>query len=112
MVLRLLLHEEGSFLSGEIYHCCSHLLVMTHTFAIIIVVMSRQQLASGTTTCETPFLRFSLPFGSGEQDAEICYLHFLAFVEIAEGMYDHATFTTTTTRSGFFGGRDSGGGGG
>lgn len=114
MVLRLLLlHEESSFLGGEIYHCCSHLLVMTHTFPIIISIsiniMSSWQLASGTATCETPFLRFSLSFGSREQDAEICYLHFLAFVEIAEGMYDHATFLTTTmmnTRSGFFGGRD------
>lgn len=119
MVLLLLLHEESSFLGGEIYHCCSHLLVMTHNFPIIIsissiiiviiIIMSSWLLASGTATCETPFLRFSLSFGSREQDAEICYLHFLAFVEIAEGMYDHATFLTTTmmkTRSGFFGGRD------
>lgn len=117
MVLRLLLlHEESSFLGGEIYHCCSHLLVMTHNFPIIIIgiiIKSRQQLASRTATCETPFLRFTLSFGSREQDAEISYLHFLAFVEIAEGMYDHATFLTTTmmmmvmkTRSGFFGGRD------
>lgn len=109
MVLLLLLHEESSFLGGEIYHCCSHLLVMTHTFPIIIIIMSSWQLASGTATCETPFLRFSLSFGSREQDAEICYLYFLAFVEIAEGMYDHATFLTTTTmktRSVFSGGRD------
>lgn len=110
LLLLLLLHEESSFLGGEIYHCCSHLLVMTHNFPdIIIVIMSSWQLASRTATCETPFLRFSLSFGSGEQDAEICYLHFLAFAEIAEGMYDHATFMTTTkmkTRSGFFGGRD------
>lgn len=114
LLLLLLLHEESGFLGGEIYHCCSHLLVMTHTFPIIIIIMSSwQQLASGTATCETPFLRFSLSFGSGEQDAEICYLHFLAFVEIAEGMYDHTTFLTTTmmmvmkTRSGFFGSRDA-----
>lgn len=114
VLLLLLLHEESSFLGGEIYHCCSHLLVMTHTFPIIIIsiiiMSSWQQLASGTATCETPLLRFSLSFGSREQDAEICYLHFLAFVEIAEGMYDHAAFLTTTTtmktRSGFFGSRD------
>lgn len=112
MVLRLLLllqlYEESSFLGSEIYHCCSHLLVMAHTFPDIIIIMSSWQLASRTATCETPFLRFSLSFGSREQDAEICYLHFLAFVEIAKGMYDHATFLTTKTktRSGFFGGRD------
>lgn len=112
LLLLLQLHEESSFLGGEIYHCCSHLLVMTHNFPIIIIIssiiMSIWQLASGTATCEPPFLRFGLSFGSREQDAEICYLHFLAFVEIAEGMYDHATFMTTTmkTRSGFFGGCD------